>query len=369
MASTTKVTAACQCRSTSHTIIIPNNSLPLTTHLCHCATSRHVSGVLCTSYVIIPTPPHDLTELTAYNTSEALTRYFCTHCGTHMFAYHKPSDTWKAATGILDKSEGIVRVESNMWIGDTKDGGLADFLPSIGGRILKRWKGQAEQSEQFPPPTKIKGPPNMPQHGKVNARCHCGGVTLYIMPLSEASSKPHAAYPELLVEPDSPLSHNPEDEKWWLRHHLDTGRYLAGICACNDCRVATGFDIQNWTYVPEVNIFQQDGRPVDYTAGTLKQYSSAPRVYRNFCGKCGATVFWRSDDRPELIDVSTGLLEAESGARAEEILEWYTGAVSYEELALNKELIGGLFGGRRTNSYVKWRKEESEKQGKNKQEI
>ena len=76
--------------------------------------------------------------------------------------------------------------------------------------------------------------------------------------------------------------------------------------------------------------------------GTLKQYNSSEGIWRAFCGVCGAVVFYHNDKRPDLIDVSVGLMEAESGARAEEWLEWSRDEVSYAEYAQNKSLIESL---------------------------
>lgn len=76
--------------------------------------------------------------------------------------------------------------------------------------------------------------------------------------------------------------------------------------------------------------------------GTLKRYESAKGIRREFCGTCGATCFWHSDERPGLIDVSVGLLEADTGARAEEWLAWCTERVSFAEHAQNKSLISNL---------------------------
>jgi hypothetical protein len=54
---------------------------------------------------------------------------------------------------------------------------------------------------------------------------------------------------------------------------------------------------------------------------------------REFCSRCGATVFWHDKFRPELIDVSVGLLRAAEGSRAGSWLEWWTGRVSFLEEA------------------------------------
>ena len=82
-----------------------------------------------------------------------------------------------------------------------------------------------------------------------------------------------------------------------------------------------------------------NGKPLSFSTGTLKRYESAEGVRREFCRTCGATCFWHSDERPELIDVSVGLLEADTGARAEDWLDWCTERVSFAEHAQNKSLI------------------------------
>lgn len=71
----------------------------------------------------------------------------------------------------------------------------------------------------------------------------------------------------------------------------------------------------------------------------MKRFESSLGVYREFCGTCGATVFWHCDERPGVVDVSVGLLRSVSGARAEDWLEWATGRVSFAEDALDKGLI------------------------------
>ena len=63
--------------------------------------------------------------------------------------------------------------------------------------------------------------------------------------------------------------------------------------------------------------------------------------------KCGATVFWHCDERPGLIDVSVGLIEAsKEGVRAEGWIDWFWSRVSFEEegenIALLEKLKKGL---------------------------
>lgn len=158
----------------------------------------------------------------------------------------------------------------------------------------------------------------------------------------------HSPYSDLTVPFHSGSSHNPQDEKWWLR--ASGTKYFAGTCACSSCRLASGNEIQTWAFIPKINIRHIDNSPLDFAMemGTLKQYESSKGVYRNFCGTCGATVFWHDETRLELIDVSVGLLEAGTGVRAEEWLEWAGERVSFAEEGQNRSLVGKLEEGIRT---------------------
>jgi hypothetical protein len=149
-----------------------------------------------------------------------------------------------------------------------------------------------------------------------------------------------------------PRISNPEDVKWWLRAN-DT-KYLAGTCACRSCRLASGFEIQTWTFVPRSNVYfhlstdggdRDSGKsvvlPLDFgklPKGILRSYESSPGVLREFCGKCGVTVFWHDKWRPGLIDVSVGLVHADEGARAESWLEWWIERVSFGDAEIDRDV-------------------------------
>ena len=68
-------------------------------------------------------------------------------------------------------------------------------------------------------------------------------------------------------------------------------------------------------------------------------------IARNFCSECLATIFWYCDRRSDPIDVSIGIMEASSGARAEEFLRWRTKYMSHEDLTQNEPLIKDLRAG------------------------
>ncbi|KAK3364467.1 Mss4-like protein [Lasiosphaeria hispida] len=375
--------------------------------LCHCDTCRHLTGMLCTSYTpISSTTPPSLTNLERYSSSALVSRYFCATCGCHVF--RSKGEAWEVATGVITKSPDLDLHGSPAWrhlhVNDTKDGGLAKWLP---------------------PAPEIKPTQPSPRGDTLPASCHCTLISLAITRPNSSSVLPHSNFPDLMLPycrtAESVVS-NPSSVKWWLQppptHTIPVGsqppipttpqnnpispqcspnqddhptpdedfsqhRYLAGTCACRPCRLASGFEIQSWVFIPRGNILIHPPAdnsihssatadlPIDKTTSPiplgfdtisptlLASYNSSPSATRHFCPRCGATVFWRNQARPDLIDVSTGLLRAPEGSRAETWLEWWTGRVSFSEDARNertgaavcwaeslvKELEGGMVSG------------------------
>jgi hypothetical protein len=79
---------------------------------------------------------------------------------------------------------------------------------------------------------------------------------------------------------------------------------------------------------------------------TIRTYESRAGIYRDFCGRGGAAVFFRKDGRDgDVWDMAVGLLEAESGARAEGRLGWDAKVCFGEEAvdwAVGVEVGGGV---------------------------
>jgi hypothetical protein len=251
---------------------------------------------------------------------------------------------------LLGKSDGVLEFVGHMWIEDSKDGGASDWMPAFGRKPAKRWLVAPNESPEVPLGWRdskfVTSKPEETNEEKLHAHCHCGGVEFYISRPNEESLKASSPLPDLLVPYNSGQSAaNPENKPWWLS--TDRTKHLAGTCACDSCRRIAGFDVVPWTFIPVANISLPNGGPFRRGFGTLKSYTSSPGRTRWFCGTCGASVFWDGVERPTLLDVSVGLLDAKSGARAEEWLEWETGRVSFREDAHNKGLIDGLEDGLR----------------------
>lgn len=276
-----------------------------------------------------------------------------------MYLEDRSDGHFEIATGTLqiDSTQGIVEFGGCIWIGDTRDGGASDWLPdSIHGRGMERWMGEAGESELVPRDVLATNPDDIaPTRDPVHAHCRCGGVEFWLKPPDSDGRSASSDFPDLMVpfHRGADAAKNPRNEAWWLR---DGGRrFLAGTCMCLSCRAASGFGITFWAFVPNANIFLDENCTKvfpDYGEGhenkywgTIESYQSSEGVTRTFCGRCGANVFWdggKEKGREGLIDVAVGLLDARSGARAEELLSWWTDRVSFEEDAVNQELARAL---------------------------
>ncbi|KAJ9132338.1 hypothetical protein NKR23_g11285 [Pleurostoma richardsiae] len=344
--------------------------------LCHCDDCRHVSGLLCTSYLTIARPP-SLKGLVAYDSSPGTTRYFCGICGCHVFRVVRErggdggSEAWEVATGAIVESpdegaRGGPRPLAHVNVSSTRDGGLSGWISDLeGGAAVP------DRLSTAPAPLELTDPATAPSPGPtaaaegadtLAAACHCRTVAFHITRPAAESYIAQSSFPDLMIpyHTQSPQLPNVDDVKWWLRSGAT--KYLAGTCTCRSCRLGSGFDIQTWAFVPRANIFlhvpagnddaasheadpnpgpeKADGTrartilPLDFhhiPSGILRRYDSSPGVQREFCPQCGATVFWHGSWRSELVDVSVGLLRAEEGARAEAWLDWWTERVSFVE--------------------------------------
>ncbi|KAK1658713.1 glutathione-dependent formaldehyde-activating enzyme [Colletotrichum godetiae] len=346
----------------------------------HGDVDRHTTGILCASYFPIR-EPHQLLGTAEYHGPDGWARYFCNTCGCHVFRRRDIDgiSVWEAATGVLlncteEETDADARYARHTGVSDTKDGGISVWLPEIDGRRLE----SPTNPVIVEPRTTTKLPPMPPIYPKdsLPASCACGTVSFHITRPTEESYLPHSGFPDLqyaAVEHSHEFMKNSDSLKWWIRS--DGTKYLAGTCACRSCRLISGFEIQTWTFVPRCNIFfhvpgPDDGQSVilplsfsDLPAGIAKTYESSPGVFREFCAKCGATVFWRDSWRPDVIDVSVGLLRADEGARAETWLDWWTKRCSFEEetergrsgepARIARRLIDGLERGLRSGAQSK----------------
>ena len=302
----------------------------------------------------------ELSDLKCYRASDDLIHYFCKACSAQLFQVKRVdgADLWFVAVGVLDTTEGIVKIRAHIWVGDTLDGGFANHFGTLDNIELPRYK-EGFGSELLSPTWKdstLNKPSivtNDPQD-HLPAYCHCRTVSFNITRPNEDSTLPSSPFPDLLYPYN--VTHlskirNSSDQKWWLR--ANNTRYLAGYCMCHSCRLTSGMELQAWAFVPIWNILDPRtneaislGESSKRLPG-LKQYMSSPGKYRECCEVCGAVVFWWHSNRPELVDISVGLFDEKvaGGARAEDWVEWHKDRVSFCDAVLSPALAKGLLEG------------------------
>ncbi|KAI1867842.1 uncharacterized protein JN550_006649 [Neoarthrinium moseri] len=246
-----------------------------------------------------------------------------------------------------------------MNVAGTIDGGLSLWIKDVAGKELVVHQHSGYPGEDVPEASASASTQLNMQSGDsteaLQGFCHCGTVRFHVTRPNDSSRLPTSNMADLMVPYHTGSSEikNPHDLKWWLQPEdaLVPTRYLAGTCACRSCRLISGFEIQTWAFIPRSNIIfhiadtsnagagtKDLGKarlmPLDFSTlpeGILRSYESSPGVLRESCVKCGATVFWHDKWRPDLIDVSVGLLDAPEGTRAEEWLKWWKARVSFSE--------------------------------------
>jgi hypothetical protein len=333
-----QVNINCICGQANQTVTLVAESLPAEMYLDHSNDARYSTGMLCASYLPLKQPPQSQGNLRAYKLGEEVICLFCERCSCHAFRHHESTNAWLVASGVVQNAGDVIKVVGHFSIEEPIDGGLASFMP----KLLEQQNVKAVEDVA---PRRSEGvdTERNAENGRpleLRAQCHCGGVDFFVTPPNTQSEGLTSPWPDLLVPYHSGSPENADDVKWWLR--ASKTKYLAGLCACRSCRQSAGFPIQAWTFIPRFNLVGRDGTSFDLQSNKLMRYESTPGVYREACRTCGATVFWHCNERPDLIDVSVGLLRARTGALAQEWLDWHRNRISFVEDALDQRFAKAL---------------------------
>jgi hypothetical protein len=351
MVSTSVVHITCLCGAVSEPgTLLEHREFPVAASICHCNVCRRTTGSFGASFppLISSLSKTTVTRLTAYKSSEKITRYFCSSCGCHCFLFHHPRNKWYCLGGVIEKRqtsktsglENITEVKLHEYVSDTVDGGLTYLLSNLGGRSIPVWSDEPGSLEishekiqsQFKDSIKTLLPSEKSSY--LPAKCHCGGVSLMIK-RANYDSKATANLPARYI---------PSDPTKWLSY----------FCTCRSCRLSFGVSLTPWTMVlpahvfnanhtqgnifPPVTFGRQDSDTDANVGLTLKHYWSSPDVCRSFCGKCGASVSYWSEKRPDELDMASGIFRAEEGSMARRWLEWVWGRCSSTEEAIDKDI-------------------------------
>ncbi|UPX20544.1 uncharacterized protein EKO05_0010773 [Ascochyta rabiei] len=307
--------ATCHCRASTLSFTVPTASLPLPVHFCHCGICRHATGTYFTAGASIPEPITDTSTFTAYESSDHLTRWFCSTCGAHLLA-NTPlggATKWFVSAPSVDAEEDVWDFAGHVYVDSTGDGGLAALMTRIGGREVGLWDERSDRSapwHQASTGSKSDAMKNIPDE-QLHARCQCGGIEFYV-------SRPTGDETFTEIDEDNVRKHK---DKWLAIHDV-----------CNTCRLTISTFVVSWFFPSRNHITLTDGSsyPDDGLFGTARAYKSSAGVDRTFCGKCGAAVSYVSEERSNVVDVAVGLLRTDD-ARAEDWLEWRTCKLAFEK--------------------------------------
>ena len=109
-----------------------------------------------------------------------------------------------------------------------------------------------------------------------------------------------------------------------IRFELTFPTKFCSHCHCEDCRKSHGAPFVTWTSVPLSQFKLLAGNQ------KLRKYESHPGVFWEFCGGCGTSLFYRSNELPNRVDITvanlTGPLDREPDSHAsfEEHVSWLT---------------------------------------------
>lgn len=92
-------------------------------------------------------------------------------------------------------------------------------------------------------------------------------------------------------------------------------------CHCESCRRQTASPVATFVIVPKAAL--------RFTRGQPKEFASSPGVHRSFCDTCGSPIYYRTERRPDVIDLYAGTLSdpelvvPRSHVHVDEQLPWF----------------------------------------------
>lgn len=257
---------------------------------------------------------------------------FCPTCSSPIFgAFTDKTRPLGVVTGALDNiatEPEVVRWNDMGFVADTLDGGASLWLRNVNvsGPALKcfQYERRGDNAKEVPEEWYTQQhtiQSTTERNAAVSIRCKCHGVHFLLR---------RGDYENMSAD-DLPWNVDPDSRK-----------LKAELCGRDSCRLQNGTDVFYWTFAEMKNIsFAGDndeaGFPLhmddlttlvdqrDPRIGSLTYYQSSARVHRYFCRDCSATIFYANSNRPRIIDIAVGVLEAKEGARAEGMLAWSFG--------------------------------------------
>lgn len=216
--------------------------------------------------------------------------------------------------GNVEAQVRLERIIGHEWLGGTGDGGIAVVIGGVDRDGAMRYYANdwgAHEIQDFE--TQIADMARSLRDAEnkddtLEARCQCGGV------------------------------------RFSLRRPQTSAKHQACLCMCRSCRLSFGQPLTAWAMrIPmQLVVTTHQGKDAVHSGtlfGTLRRYQSSPHVFRDFCGRCGASVFFYTTERPGIVDVAMGLFGSQNGVRGKAWFEWDPDGVHSPQDAIDGELL------------------------------
>src|SRR4051812_49037881 len=86
----------------------------------------------------------------------------------------------------------------------------------------------------------------------------------------------------------------------YIRYTATSAPFHQANCHCENCRRAIGAQAVAWITVKRADFRYDNGEP--------SRYQTETGAWRTFCQKCGTSLTYEHDDRPDEIDITTASL-------------------------------------------------------------
>ena len=94
-----------------------------------------------------------------------------------------------------------------------------------------------------------------------------------------------------------------------LRFEIDGALKGASHCHCSMCRKAHGTAFGTYAAATAADFRVVSGQ------NRITRYRSSAGIVRTFCARCGSTLQWLRESKPEVVDVALGVLDDDPGVR------------------------------------------------------
>lgn len=86
-----------------------------------------------------------------------------------------------------------------------------------------------------------------------------------------------------------------------VRYRVEGRPSESGICHCRSCRRTASAPTLPYLVFP--------AKAFAFTKGSPAAFHSSPHVTRSFCGQCGSPLTYRTEERPDCVEVMTCSLD------------------------------------------------------------